>query len=120
MSATRRTLRSSATLSTGANGADVATPFKRAIFNVVTTNKTSSASLTVKLQGKALDGTYYDLPGVITAAITTNTTTTLIVGPGITASANAQVAVPLPPVWRPVYAISGGNFDVALHVDLCA
>lgn len=126
MSLTRKTLRASATLSTTANGADVnvskagVPTFKRVILNVITANKTSSASLTVKIQGKALDGTYYDLPGAVTAAITTNTTTTLIVGPGLTASANAVANVPLPPIWRPVYTISGGNFDVALHADLCA
>jgi hypothetical protein len=120
MSATRKTVRAATLLDTTANGSDIATPFRRLILNVVTSSKASSASLVVKIQGKDIAGNYYDLPGAATAAITTNTTTTLIVGPGITASANAAVNVPLPPVWRAVYTISGGTFVTGVYADLCA
>jgi hypothetical protein len=117
MSTNRRTLRAALLLDTSANGADVSCPFRRAILNVVTTSKASTASLVVKIQGKALDGTYYDLPGAATAAITTNTTTTLVVGPGVKDTANASIPTALPPIWRPVYTISGGTFVVAASAD---
>lgn len=120
MSAGRKTLTAYNDLAAPTNGSDQTTPFKRATFVFVTSDKTSSASLVVKVQGKNLDNTYFDVPGAATAAITTATTTVLIVGPGVTASANAQVAVPLPPVYRLVFTISGGTFDVATSVNYSA
>lgn len=118
MSANRKTIRASSTLSESANGSDYTTPFRSGIFTIVTTGETSTASLVVKIQGKHLDGTYYDVPGATTAAITTETTTILVVGPGVASSANASVPVPLPPVWRLVYTISGGTFAVAAYAEL--
>lgn len=120
MSATRRTLTAYADLAAGTNGSDLNCPFKTATFVIVTSGETDTASLTVKVQGKTLSGAYYDVTGAITAAITTETTTLLTVGPGLTAAANAVICLPMPPVYRLVYAISGGTFDVATSVQYTA
>jgi len=115
----RRTIRTAATLTTSENGTAQSTPYNRgAIISVTTSSKASSASLVVKLQGQNAAGTWYDLTGAATAAITTDTTTTLAIGPGIAASANVSVNGMLPLVWRAVFTISGGTFTVGCYADM--
>jgi hypothetical protein len=113
------TLRANAALSATENGADQDNAFcTGAVVTIVTANRAASGSFTLKLQGKTKLGTYYDIPGAVTAAIVTNTTTTLIVAPGATASSNAVVNVPLPRVWRYVITVSAGTYDCSVTADL--
>jgi hypothetical protein len=119
MSNSQKTLRTATVLSGNENLADENTPYNRGvIITVVTTSEVSSGSLVVKLQGKTKLGTYYDLPGAATAAITTETTTTLVVAPGVAATANVSVPCALPRVWRAVLTISGGTFVTAVTADM--
>lgn len=119
MSNSQSTLRANAALPVSENLADQNSPYHRGVIvNVVTTNKASSASLVAKIQGKTKLGAYYDLPGAATAAITTNTTTTLVMRPGVAATANASVPQPLPRQWRVVLTLSGGTYDASVTADL--
>jgi hypothetical protein len=115
----RRTLRAAAALSTSENGTAQSTPYHRgAIVTITTSAETGTASLTVKLQGQNAAGTWYDIPGAVTAAITTETTTVLVVKPGVAATANQSVPAPLPLAWRAVFTISGGTFTVGAYADM--
>lgn len=120
MANSSKVLRANAALTVSEDGAAQTTPYQHGVtIDVVTTNKASSGSLVVKLQRK-LHGTstWVDLTGAATAAITTNTTTSLTMYPGLSASANTVVNAPLPGTWRAVYTISGGTFDVAAYATL--
>ena len=66
------------------------------VFGVVST--LSSNTLTFNIQGKRPDGTYYTVLSSSPSAATG--TFTLKLYPGMTASANASVSEPLPPVFR--------------------
>jgi hypothetical protein len=119
MANSRITLRTAATLATSDNGVAQDSPYHRGVvLTVTTTAKASSASLVVKLQGQNNVGTWYDLPGAATAAITTETTTVLVMRAGVAATANVSVPAPLPRAWRAVYTISGGTFTVGVYADL--
>jgi hypothetical protein len=119
MANSKVTLRTAALLDASADGTAQDNPYARgAIVNIVTTSKVSAASLTVKLQGKHNGNGWYDIPGAVTAAITTEATTTLVVAPGVAATANVSVPQHLPRTWRAVYTIAGGTFVVAAYADL--
>ncbi|HVQ96132.1 MAG TPA: hypothetical protein VMU51_34245 [Mycobacteriales bacterium] len=119
MANSQSTLRANAALAGSENLPDQDSPYARGvIINVVTTNKASSASLVAKIQGKTKLGTYFDLPGAATAAITSNTVTTLVLRPGVAATANSSVPGGLPRQWRVVLTLSGGTYDCSVTADL--
>ncbi len=74
------------------------------------TSITGTVTMTFKLQGKTAGGEYYDVPGAAISAATpvVGTPNVLTVRPGITVSAGATIAQPLPPVFR-VSATTGGS-----------
>jgi hypothetical protein len=119
MANSRLTLRAASVLSGNENLADQDSPYHRGIIlTIVTATEVSAGSLVAKIQGKTLAGTYYDLPGAATAAITTETTTTLVLRPGVAATANVSVPCGLPRVWRVVLTISGGTFVTTVSADM--
>jgi len=70
-----------------------------------------STTLTVKIQVQnPASGSWVDLPGAVTAALTTdNDLSTLTVYPGIAETANVEVSTHLGPVWRVVATLSDGD-----------
>lgn len=72
-----------------------------------------TTTLTVKIQiQNPVDDSWIDLPGAVTAALTTdNDANTLTVYPGIAETANVSVADHLGPVWRVVATLSDGDTD---------
>lgn len=92
---------------------------KGVIVAVTTTAGTGTdPSVTVKLQGY-VNGTWYDIPGAATAAITNmDTTTVLTVALGITAVTNVAVSQPLPRIWRAYWTIGGTDTPtVSFSID---
>jgi hypothetical protein len=65
---------------------------------VVATAVTDTPEVTVTIQGKDAGGNYYTI--LADAAVTSATTSTLLVSPWTTASANAAAVDMLPRVWR--------------------
>lgn len=88
---------------------------KGAIITINTSNKTLSASLVAKLQYKDYDGNYQDVPGAVTAAITTNTETKLFIYPGAVETANQRVSYGLTGTLRVNITLSGGTFDTKVY-----
>lgn len=76
-----------------------------------------TTTLTVKIQvrnpaGSSSSLTWIDLPGAVTAALTTdNSAATLTVYPGIAETANESVSDHLGPAWRVVATLSNGDTD---------
>lgn len=72
-----------------------------------------STTLTVKIQVRnPVDNSWIDLPGAVTAALTTdNDANTLTVYPGIAETANVSVSDHLGPSWRVVATLSDGDTD---------
>lgn len=69
----------------------------------------TTPTLTAQVQGSADGGTtWYNIPGAVTASITTGSTVTVLtVYPGVTVAANAAISHPLPRTWRLNYTIGG-------------
>ena len=109
----------------GAAGDNSASYVNRAHRGVEVTVKHTAASgtnptLTVKLQRHVPGAGWVDVAGATTTALAGGTpaTTTLLVYPGCSASANAVVDHPLPPVWRLNYAVGGTSTPtVTFSVD---
>lgn len=67
-------------------------------------------SLVVKLQAQdPVSLLWVDVPGAVTAAITTVSTTRLVVYPGVTVVANAAVSGPAPDRYRAVATLTAGT-----------
>lgn len=124
MANANRTLRAAAVIAADSTytGAAQDTPYHKGVtIDVVTSAETDTGSIVVKLQRKIGTATWVDIAGATTAAITTETTTTLTLCPGITASANVAISQPLPRNWRVVATeAAGGSFTVAIYATLYA
>lgn len=104
---------SAATTNYGAKGAAF-------IINVTAITGTSTPTLTAKVQMQdVVSGNWVDIPGAITADITTTGQTLLTVYPGLTGVANSKVDFPLPRVYRLAYTITGATpsftFSTGVH-----
>jgi hypothetical protein len=80
----------------------------------VSVTSAGTGSITAKIQGKSATGLYYDI--LSSAAITTNSTNTLTVYPGITATSNVSASDVLPRTWRVVVTANNSN-SVTYSVD---
>lgn len=109
-------------LATGARtttqtGSDIENLSARACHLVVSTTTIGTGSITPKIQGKDANGIYYDI--LVGAAITTDTTTVLKVGPSFTAAANAVANDALPATIRIVVTANNANsaiYSVGLNL----
>lgn len=80
----------------------------RGVAVVFDTTIATTTSAVLKIQGKDLvSGKYYDL--LTGAAVTTATTNTYTLYPGVTVAPNVAVSAPLPRVWRVSIAVTGGS-----------
>lgn len=76
----------------------------------VITAVTGSATMTLTIQGKTPQGTYYDvISSVPTQATTTMTAGNLHLGQGFTSTANVSSGVGLPPVYRIQHVVTGSG-----------
>lgn len=76
----------------------------------ITAASGTTPTLDVKLQGlDPVSAKYVDIPGAVYAQKTTTGTSSLVLYPGVTESANAQESHPLPLDWRAVATIGGGT-----------
>lgn len=106
------TIRASSGLTATANGADITTPgpAKGVLLTLdITAVSGTSPTLDVKLQTKdPVSGKYVDMANTAAFAQKSATgTDTLIVYPGVTATANRSVSMALPKTWRLVYTVGG-------------
>jgi hypothetical protein len=80
---------------------------------VVDFTTATTASVVVTIQGKdTASGKYYTL--LASSALTSAATTLLVVSPGSTAAANADVAYPLPSIWRVSVVVSNNGGTAAV------
>lgn len=74
----------------------------------ITAASGTTPTLDVKLQGlDPVSGKYVDIPGAAFAQKTTTNTSSLVLYPGVTETANVQESHPLPLNWRAVATIAG-------------
>jgi hypothetical protein len=79
------------------------------VLYISTTNMGAAGTLVVKVQSKnPVTGNFVDIPGAVTASITTVQESTLTVYPGAAESANVDISDPLGQSWR-VVATVGAN-----------
>lgn len=116
-----KTVLAQQTLTASANGAEFETPSdtRGAIFYIRTSNVTGTTpTCTVKLQQKEpISGTWVDIVGATTAAITAAGITTLEVYPGVVAVANRKVNGLLGKTIRAVATIGGTTPSFRLSIS---
>ena len=89
-------------------GADQRNPGCRYLSVVLDMTNVGTGSVTLTIQGKdAASGKYYPL--LAGAAVITNGTTRYLVGPGLTASANAVANDVVPATWRVLVTANNAN-----------
>lgn len=92
------------------NSDDIATKGRKgAIFFLSITVDPDTVSILVKIQGKNINGTYYDLPDVDFGAQAGTGDFTLTVYPGVGETANEAVSQILPEIIRVVSTHTGGT-----------
>ena len=80
---------------------------KGVTFFINATAKVGTPSIVVKAQMlDIVSGSWIDIPGAVTSAITDAGQTILTVYPGVTAAANVAVSFPMPRKYRIVYTLS--------------
>lgn len=78
------------------------------LFLSITAASGTTPTLDVKLQAKdPTSGTYIDVPGAAFAQKTAAGTDSLVIYPGVAATANRSVSTVLPNLWRLVWTIGG-------------
>lgn len=102
--------------SAGVNGLDMGgAQYKGAIvFIDVSAISGTSPTLTVTVEGKSPDGTYYTI--LESAAISSTGLTVLRIYPGLAASANTVANDVLPTLWRVKSAIGGTGPSVTANI----
>lgn len=97
----------SAARTTTQTGSDITSNGYNACHLVVDVTSAGTGSITPKIQGKDANGIYYDI--LVGAAITSNGTNVIKLGPGMTPVANAVATDYLPKTFRVVITANNAN-----------
>lgn len=87
--------------------APIANPSSRGVRLFINITNANGGTVTARIQNfDPVSQTWVDLAGAVTAALATNALTTLTVYPGVTETANVDVASSLGSMWRVVAVVA--------------